>query len=353
MDSGVRVVQKELAQALKLSQSTISRALANSPLLSPVTREKVQQAAARLGYVPDPVLSSLNAYVHSKRPISQGTVLAWLGNSIAPPLSRRQPDWEAIVFVAARNRAAMLGYGLEYFSLHEPKRSLGVLDRILWSRGVGGLVIGPQPRPHARILLDIARWCAVTVSKTLYTPKVDQISVDHGHEISTCYRKLRGRGYRRIGLVLSHTFDEKTYGLWRGGYLVEQSRRHVRNPIPVLVCSDSDNKTLVKWMERHRPDSVITAFEGNRRRLDALRTAHYRVPHDVGLAFLNLGSSSICNSFSGMEEPNDEIGHCAIDVLVSRIRNNQRGLPNRRIVHLLEGIWKDGNTVRQASSPTR
>lgn len=49
----------DIAQALNLSASTISRALQNNPLINQDTREKVQQTAADMGYVPNWIASSL------------------------------------------------------------------------------------------------------------------------------------------------------------------------------------------------------------------------------------------------------------------------------------------------------
>lgn len=49
----------DIAQALGLSASTVSRALQNNPLINEETRTKVQDAAANMGYVPNWIASSL------------------------------------------------------------------------------------------------------------------------------------------------------------------------------------------------------------------------------------------------------------------------------------------------------
>ncbi|QEH40712.1 LacI family DNA-binding transcriptional regulator [Chitinophaga sp. XS-30] len=49
----------DIAQALGLSASTVSRALQNNPLINEETREKVQQMATEMGYVPNWIASSL------------------------------------------------------------------------------------------------------------------------------------------------------------------------------------------------------------------------------------------------------------------------------------------------------
>jgi LacI family transcriptional regulator len=49
----------DIAQALNLSASTVSRALQNNPLINDETREKVQKMATEMGYVPNWIASSL------------------------------------------------------------------------------------------------------------------------------------------------------------------------------------------------------------------------------------------------------------------------------------------------------
>lgn len=49
----------DIANALNLSASTVSRALQNNPLINEETREKVQLMAAEMGYVPNWIASSL------------------------------------------------------------------------------------------------------------------------------------------------------------------------------------------------------------------------------------------------------------------------------------------------------
>ena len=49
----------DIAQKLNLSASTVSRALQNNPLINEETRQKVQDAAAEMGYVPNWIASSL------------------------------------------------------------------------------------------------------------------------------------------------------------------------------------------------------------------------------------------------------------------------------------------------------
>ena len=59
MNSSHSVRLEDIARQLKLSVATISRALSGDPRVRPSTRERVLQAAAQLGYVPNTIAQSL------------------------------------------------------------------------------------------------------------------------------------------------------------------------------------------------------------------------------------------------------------------------------------------------------
>ncbi|MFY0256429.1 LacI family DNA-binding transcriptional regulator [Chitinophaga sp. 30R24] len=58
-DRSNKITIYDIAQKLNLSASTVSRALQNNPLINLETREKIQHAAAEMGYVPNWIASSL------------------------------------------------------------------------------------------------------------------------------------------------------------------------------------------------------------------------------------------------------------------------------------------------------
>lgn len=55
------VTLADIAQALGLSPSTVSRALSDPDKVNPQTRERVRKAARRMGYVPSQVARSLTS----------------------------------------------------------------------------------------------------------------------------------------------------------------------------------------------------------------------------------------------------------------------------------------------------
>lgn len=348
MESYARITQKELAERLQLNQATVSRALSKSPLLSDKTIQKVLAEAKRIGYRPDPALAGLNAYLHAKRPISKGSVIAWLGKYPTERMSD-QSIWDARILRAAKQRGEELGYKVEYFWLHNPECPIQRLQKMLFARGVLGVVFDTQLRPYAHLKLSMELFCAVSIGRTLHSPRLDQVSPDQFGAVVKCYRRLFGCGCRRIGLAISRSFGERSLGNWYAGYLLEQNRKAARPYIPILDCAEADEKSLAKWIKAWQPDGLITAREKpaphEPLRLNLLKKLGKVIPEDISVALVNLGETDSTDAFGGIEEAESTTGIAAIDLLVSRMRHNLRGIPELRMVSLLEGKWRDGKSI--------
>lgn len=77
-----RVVSRDVALEAEVSQSTVSRALRGDPSISEATRDRVEQAAARLGYVPNRAGRTLR----ERRSRTVGVVVQDIGNAFYPLL---------------------------------------------------------------------------------------------------------------------------------------------------------------------------------------------------------------------------------------------------------------------------
>ena len=68
----------------------------------------------------------------------------------------------------------------------------------------------------------------------------------------------------------------------------------------------------------------------------------YGVPKDFGLATTSAVQGS---PVAGINQNSDEIGRAAIQLLISLIHHNERGIPRVRREVLVEGEWVDGATL--------
>ncbi len=345
-----RWTQRELARRLGVSQATVSRVLAKGGRHSEETRRQIMEKAGEIGYRPDPALLSLSAYRWKRRPATKES-LAWFGG--LPPAAS---GYEPLLFQAARARAELMGYGMEYFWEYEPGYSPKRYAQIFSARGIAGVAFGPRPRPHARIELAIERFAAVSLGRSVDWPPVDRVSVDHFQTMELCYSSVRERGFRRIGFSMTESYSERTAGLWTGAFLAQQVRHYgmgaergvVKIP-PLLDDEAHSGGRFETWFSKWRPDAIIT-MGWHFGCLASLRRMGVRFPEDVGVALLVVPpymaeEEPELTGFSGIHEPVEELAAFAVDVLVGRIRNNERGVPKDRRVHLLPGAWFEGKTL--------
>ncbi|MES2309775.1 MAG: LacI family DNA-binding transcriptional regulator, partial [Verrucomicrobiota bacterium] len=196
-----RTIQKDLAASLKLSQATISLALANHPRISEATRSKVLAAAQKLGYTPDPYLSSLAEYRKKIRKVGYRSTIAWVHNFLGPT-GFHDKNSQTMLFESAQVQAEKRGYKLENFWLREPGMSMRRVNQILENRGISGLLIMPQLKTHSHLRLDWDRFSVVRLGDyTLTKPEFHTVTADHYRSVSIGLREMRKMGYRKIGYV--------------------------------------------------------------------------------------------------------------------------------------------------------
>jgi LacI family transcriptional regulator len=80
--------------------------------------------------------------------------------------------------------------------------------------------------------------------------------------------------------------------------------------------------------------------------LSSLKRAGFRVPEEIGVAFHSLDEKS--PDLSGMKKNSFQIGTMAVDLLVDMLHRGERGLPERPSLHMVEGSWSEGSTLRAA-----
>jgi LacI family transcriptional regulator len=337
-----RVTLRDVAQAAGCHYSTVSLALRDHPRLSVATRERVRRAARELGYVADPLLSSLSSYRTARRPASFQSTLAWITNHPTAGGWKQAPVFHHY-HLGAVERARTLGYRLDTFWLRERGMTPARASQILRARTVSGLLIAPSPAPGARLELDWDSFSAVALGYTLARPGLHLVSTHQYRSIRLALQRLAERGHRRIGLVMPELSDTRVDRNWLAGYLTWQQEISPAQRIPHLFPPAWDAAAFTAWFRRQRPDALVTK---NPEVLPVLRRLGVRVPGDVGVAFLTVSEGE--REFAGIDENPREVGAAAVDYLAGMIHRNERGIPALPQRVLIDGRWVEGATVRPA-----
>ncbi len=336
----------DIAARLGVSKATVSLALRESPRISEATRHRVQTMAKELGYRPNPLVSAFlaNHPARRDRAVYLNYVIPWPQRSFG--LER---PYFAEIYLGLKTRAAEMGFHFQPILMGDEANLPGFF-RGLQHRGVDGIILAPFRSP--RHCLDpelLAPFPVVAIGQSLHSPHIHRIATDNSHNMTLLLERLLERGYKRIGLVIPKSHDERNQFSWSQswrGFL----QRH-RLPFKGLAFLVPDTlpppDVFRKWLHRAQPDSIILSEPVH---FDYIQAHTGPIPESIGVACVDIKGPD--RHISGYLSALENIGRVAIEVLADLINHNQCGVPAipRRI--LIEGVWNEGQTLRKTEAPS-
>lgn len=340
------VTMKTIAAQAGVTQATVSMSLSNNPRIPLATRERIQAIAKKLGYHPNPYISTLMRIRRQGKALKERPVLAlvcaqrtadgWRSHPAATIRAMRE---------GALDRATFRGFRAQEFWLHRDDMSNERFSEMLRARGIQGLLLSPlaEGDPTPRLHWDY--FSAVGLSVPLPNLTLTTVCNDHYFSSLQVVRECYQRGYRRPGLVLRHIHQHRFQGRWEAGVLVAGQMLPGLKVPPPLYITDPDPAPLIRWLKREKPDVIITpSIDTIPDMLGIIERAGWRVPQDVGLAVLACPDPA--SPVSGIYQNGQLIGALAVDTLISLIERHEHGLPAQATTLMIEGQWNEGKTVR-------
>jgi len=335
---------KSIAEAAGVSIATVSLALRNHPRISAATVERVQRAAEKLGYRPNPLVTALMAHVRNTSRSEAGATLAFLNafpeknpQKISPAFSR--------YYRGVADRASELGFAVDTFWTKESAMTARRLSNILLARGITGVVVGPLPRGRGHLSLNWEYFSACAMGYSMWRPHLHRSVAHHAHAMSVAVRKLARLGYRRIGFAISPNFDERVDHHWLAHFFWHQHTLEKKDVVPILVDDTANMQKFPKWFAQHRPDAVIAAHSCAFEWLEKLKVD---VPGEVGFVHLDVDRELM--KFSGIDQRPELIGSATVDLIAGQLNHNERGIPENPRLLMIEPAWVDGSTTRPEAS---
>jgi DNA-binding LacI/PurR family transcriptional regulator len=298
---------RRVAREAGVSTMTVSRALRNHPYVATDTARRVLEAVVRLGYRPNPLVAALMVQLRQTRPVADVGTLAYV-TAFSPPSAWRASPSLMRLHAGAAARAAELGFHMEEFAWHNAHAGRHPAD-ILAARGIVGLLLAPVPLPPPTLDLRWEGFCAVAIAHSLPAPDVHRVSNHQFDTLQQAFRNLRMRGYRRIGLALPWSNDERVGHLWSGANAASQISIPSGERVAPFLPQRWTEAGFAAWLQRSRPEAVISPLSVVRERMVALGV---RVPTHVAFASLDLNDPS---AEAGMDQNQDLVGRAAVDVL--------------------------------------
>ena len=320
------VTLRHLAKLLGVSDATVSMALRNNPAISAPTRERVQALAKKLNYRGNVLVNALMTQVRRGRVNTSSEVIALLVEGDWPSNAPSILEGTEI----ARQRASQAGLRLEVFPLGRRGEDSARVNRVLYNRGIRGVIVGPMPLDLKPLSLDWDRYACMAIGYSFQQQLMHRVANAHFFGWMTCYTQLLKSGCERIGCVLDRDDDERARYFWQAA---ARSAPHIHGGavIPPLMMSPPFKRPLfARWFKEHKPDAVM----GNAPNYVADGIAGLKL--DVEYATLDLRAGQ---SWNGIRQSVGEIFSTAVDQLVGEMMRNEYGLPAFPKTTLIEGRW--------------
>jgi len=247
---------------------------------------------------------------------------------------------------AAKDHAARFGFGVSEFALGPHDMSARRLGEILRTRGISGILLAAFPSEPFELVLPWEHFVTVPVGHMIQNPQLDCVVSDHTHAVLLAGRVLSERGYRRIGLAMESYQNAITNHGWVNGYAALPAENLGLASIPPFLPERMSECAFIEWVRRHEVDCVLTlsTFRNVPNPMLAwLEAEGMHCPAVVGIVSLDVTGAS--PTWSGIDQNSDEIGRAAVDLVLSKIRAGESGVPKVRRSLLVHCQWREGGTV--------
>ena len=340
-----RVTIYDIAAKAGVTKTTVSLALRNHYRISEKRRKQIRRLADQMGYAPDPFLSTLASYRSQIRPRQEQSAITWINHWEQPGRLRGAHREFDAYWRGAQMAAKRFGYRLEEIQW-APDYSAKRFEQILLTRGIRGVLIPPHQTPPDWQNFDWSKFSIIRFGLSVPSPDSHLVTSDQQRAVIMALKRISSYGYQRIGMTVGDRLDKGVGGNYTGGFYAARNLFKVPGVDSLLETEEAAflqrpaavKKLLQKWLEKKRPDAVLTA-DGWVPGL--IRELGYRIPEDIAVA----GTSVDVPVDAGIDQHSEAIGRMAVEALVSQINLNERGEPTDPSRILVESRWRDGTSL--------
>lgn len=322
----------DIARELKISASTVSRALQNNPRISVKTREKIISLAESMGYRPNIMASNLR----NKRSNTIGIVV---------PLINRY--FFSAVISGVEEVAFKAGYTVMISQSNDLANKEISIVHSMFANRVDGLIISIAMQPTNYEHLKIFRKKNIPLvffDRTVAEIDTNKIVVDDFMGGFRVTQHLIEQGYKRIGHMAGPQ-NLQTYMDRKNGYIDALTKNGIIYDESLVVTNSltsEDGINAVQYLINlpNPPDAIFcgndtTALSS----MIYLRDKGIRIPEDFGIVgFSNEPFSRVVSpSISTIAQPGFLMGQKAAELILNQIAHKERSfktliLPTELIV---------------------
>jgi LacI family transcriptional regulator len=312
---------KSIAAMAGVSVMTVSRVLNGSPKVATETRRRVEALIRQTGYQPDPHLLRLMARVRQAKQQETKATIAVVRDALGNEHYRYVP----LAAIAAR--AEQHGYQVEEFFLGRNRLTAKRLRSILQTRGIEALIASPPSLPRHLPDFDFSDFASVTFGYGLRQPELHRVSSNMTQGILSALKYLSERGYRRIGMVITEWIDQRADYTYSGALLHYQQSIPQKSRLPLLYLPNeavaSGKETFLRWLDAHQADALITLDHP----VPSWIQAHIGIKAARNIGLMVHDWTPEMKGLAGIDHRREEVAKAAVDLLVSQLMHNEKGIP--------------------------
>jgi LacI family transcriptional regulator len=314
------VTVRSLAAELGVSPITVSRALRGHDTVRPELAVRVKWLAKKRGYRADPIMAEVMGGLGRVKGTRYRETVAFVWTH-----ERSESDREEH---GARAAAEALGYRFEIVKPWTQGLNEHDVSRILWSRGIRGVLLAPNySRPDPRYELEWPKFAAVLLGSSLVNTGVTRVARDYYHDAKLALARLEAAGFARIGLALDSSTHERTDRRYAAAFR-EHGGTAARFHLVDASRPEAAQRTRYgRWLTSAKPDAVLTDFS----RSQEWSTAP--LPH--ARLMLRPGEKG-----PGVRADFARVGAEAMRMLDGLLRENRLGLLSEPVSVLVPGAWQ-------------
>ncbi|OFY65161.1 MAG: LacI family transcriptional regulator [Bacteroidetes bacterium RBG_13_43_22] len=330
----------DVARALHISPSTVSRGLKDHPHIKKETRAKIQALAHEMGYQRNKFASSLR----KKRTETIGVIVPKLNSY-----------FQATAIAGIEKITNEHGYGLLISQSQESAKQEAACISTLYNSRVDGLIISlaydTKKLDHFNILLN-KNIPVVFFDRVIECPGCMSVIIDNfkaGYEVTS---HLIQQGCKRIvhlgGNLLRNVYMERF-----NGYKQALLDNRLKYDPDQLIISELNHEaginaahTIMKM--KSRPDGIFAANDATAvAAICELQKLGLKVPDDVAVAGFNNEpvSQVVQPNLTTIDYPAKDIGEIAATSLINKLNNT--GTVNLSTIVLNHKLIIRGSTLRK------
>ena len=339
---------KEIGKHAGLSLATVSYALRHDPKISLSTRERVIAVAGKLGYRPNPRISSLMAHIRgaNERSLQERLAFIWVHTTRS---EARQNPFLRKVFAGAQDRAAQTGFVLEEFWTNEAQMTDQRLAQILRARGIVGVILSPVITAEATVTLawNWQHFAPAVIGNVTWMPELHHAGHHHYLGMQMALRELAKLGRSRPVALIEEKSNERSKRAWEAAFLAHYGEPKQPHSM-VRVLGLTSEQGLGEWLRKTGGDALIVS------ELKMLEHPGVRkVCKERGLVLVTLyWSKGTPRTIGGVDQCYDRISGHAVDLVAAQLNANETGAPDLARIMLFPGRWVAPSLPKKVRSRT-